>query len=83
MYKFIEVAWQVLGVLVVTVAASLFFLWAVSEKKVTQYELGSGGRINVNISNCTDETISTIRMTTEEIVDLINDLNKGLSELEP
>ncbi len=81
MYKFIEISWQVLGVLVATVAASLFFLWAVSEKKVTQYELGRNGKITVNTSNSLDLTIPTFGMTTEEIVNLINDLNKGLSEV--
>ncbi len=78
MYKFIEVAWQVLGVLVVTMVAVLFFFLAFSEKKVVQYELGTEGKINVNITNCSDETIPTHGMTREEIVNLINDLNKGL-----
>jgi hypothetical protein len=75
--------WESLAMLLVLVAAYLLFSWIVSEKKVIQYELGGSsngkaGWININIENSPDQSVPTFGMTTEEVVNFINDLNKAL-----
>ncbi len=83
MREYLNTLWEIIGMVTVVVAAYLLFSLMASEKKVSQYELGgstkgSGGWINVNIDNHLDESVPTFGMTTEEVVNLINDLNESL-----
>ncbi len=78
MREYLNTLWETIGMVVVIAAVYLLFSLMASEKKVQQYELGSGGKINVNVDNGTDESVPTFGMTTEEVVNLINDLNESL-----
>lgn len=78
MQRYLDIAWQLIGMAAAIWMACLLFTWMAGDKRVIQYELGHEGEININISNSLDETVPTFGMSIDEVVDLINELNKGL-----